>query len=172
VLALAAFALVCVLTVLQARRDETRRVDAVLVLSPSHRERDGTTRLFRHALALYQQGYVSHVVVVAPQQQAAEEFFSTHYVPANVVSVVEGEGNNHPQDIRAALTLAYEQGIHTLLVVDAPEAMLLDLKVARDLGFQAHGSPPPGEALRPGEIVRAAGDYWEYVLLTNSTVLP
>jgi hypothetical protein len=49
--------------------------------------------------------------------------------------------------------------------VSDADHLLLDLKIARDMGLMAYGSPAPAQSRELQEIVQTGFEYWQYVLL-------
>jgi hypothetical protein len=170
---LAALALVCALVVAQSERDETRHAEAILLICTADPREGCGAPLLDHALDRYRRGYgVSIVltgVLAGPDDHAlhqARNDLIERGVPEAVV-LVAGGGNRRQTAIVHAATLLYRQGMTSVVLVDRSYAMLTSLKITRDLGIVAYGSPPPGPPPDIGQVVRGAVAYWAYVLGEN-----
>jgi hypothetical protein len=165
-LALTALVLVCILVVLQSQRDETRRADTIVVICLP----EATQEHLDHAADLYNRGYASNIVLVGNTLSKAKGLLIKSDVPESALLIAENAGGNQPY-MRSAALLAYQSGSRNVLLVGNPETMLLHLKMARDLGLKAYGSPLTDEPINPGSVLQASFDYWNYVLFKSDTSL-
>jgi uncharacterized SAM-binding protein YcdF (DUF218 family) len=169
-LAVLAQGFVCSLVVLQGGRDETRNADAIVVLYPnvaSTATAAASTPANAHldqALDLYERGLVSHVVLVGENTIAMQEILLGQGMPEEALLLEEASGGRYAR-MQTIANLLYRQGLRSVLLVDEPAYMLLDLKMARDLGLNAYGSPLSTDMGGPGQVMRAGLAYWHYVLL-------
>jgi uncharacterized SAM-binding protein YcdF (DUF218 family) len=160
---------VCSLVVLQGGRDETRSADVIVVLYPSVPSTaavSATTPAQAHldqALDLYERGIASHVVLVGENTIALQEVLLSRGMPEEAILLEESAGGRYTR-MQAIASLLYRQGLRSALLVDEPAYMLLDLKMARDLGLTAYGSPLTTEAQGASQVMQAGLDYWRYVL--------
>jgi uncharacterized SAM-binding protein YcdF (DUF218 family) len=163
-LVLAALVLVGELVILQGQRDESRRVDALVVLCPEAY----ATACGNHAFDRYRQGLASSIVLLeaGEETQPLRAALSDRPLPEGVVLVVTRSGHDQA-DMQHIATLLYQQGMDRVLLVDTPDALLRDLKMARDLGLAAYGSPLPNVSPEPRAALRASLDYWSYVLFNH-----
>lgn len=159
-LALLAFGLVCVLVVVQGQRDEARRADAIVVLYPAVASRDH----LEHALNLYQAGHAARLVLAGEDIATMQAALVSQGIPEAALLAQEASGSRYAR-LRSITELLYAQGLSSVLLIDSPDHLLLDLKMARDLGLTAYGSPVPGAEPEIQEVLRASLDYWQYVLL-------
>jgi uncharacterized SAM-binding protein YcdF (DUF218 family) len=161
---LIALVLVGILIVLQGQRNEPRRVDAILVMpaDPSANVPIG------HMLNLYRRGYASRILFIGNDLASTQELLQEHRQPGANVFFIQSTGDSR-LDLRNAAAYAVQQEIRSVLIVDEPVAMLRNLKMARDLGFVAYGSPLPDSAPHIETVLQASVQYWEYVLLYGNT---
>lgn len=164
VLVLAALALVCSLVVAQGQRDETVRAEAILVLSTT---RPSDAHL-QHTIQLYRSGHATRILLVGHKVQEYAETIVGLHEPGDVVLPIETSGNRR-DDLRNAAYQMARYDLQRVLLVDTPEAMLRDLKMAHDLGITAYGSPLPGVAMETRAVLQASLDYWNYVLFYGHT---
>ncbi len=161
---LVALLLVALLTLIQGMQDDKRQVDGLIALCPPA----DLEPCLNHTFNLYQQGYASQIVILSTSPADVRYFFESQHMPASTLHI-DGRRRNHQQTIQHATTLAYQQGIQSALVVDAPEAMLLNLKLTRDMGLDSYGSPIRSTSPSALTIVQATFRYWGYVLFTSGT---
>ncbi|MCS6840970.1 MAG: YdcF family protein [Roseiflexus sp.] len=156
--------LTAAMVVVQSGRDEVRPAGAAVVLGEAV---DGALTLeqkapYDHAANLYRRGMVSRIILtgatVAPlgRQYLIDQGLPPQalFIEAESVSLVEGA--------RAAASIARAQGISSVVIVVEPPAMLTALKVARDEGLTAYGSPP-GNARSIIDPVTVARETWRYL---------
>jgi uncharacterized SAM-binding protein YcdF (DUF218 family) len=163
---------VCSLVVLQGGRDETRSADAIVVLYPTVSDTAASASALAQAhleqtLDLYERGLASHVVLVGENTLAMQEVLLGQGMPETALLLEESAGGRYAR-MQTIANLLYRQGLHSVLLVDEPAYMLLDLKMTRDLGLIAYGSPLSTEPPSAGRVMRAGLDYWQYVLLGSS----
>lgn len=132
-------------------RDETRPANAAIVLgaavygerpSPIFRER------INHAIRLYQDGYVQHIIFtggVGHRDELAEAEVGRTYalargVPATAV-LIEITSTNTRQNLANAQTVAQQNGLDSFLIVSTPYHMRRAINIAHDLGMEAYSSP-------------------------------
>lgn len=176
---LALVALVCLLIVLQGRRDDVRSASAAIVLGAA--QWNGTpspvlgARL-DHALDLYKRGYVSHIILtggVGPgdttsEAAAGKQYLVARGLPAEAL-LVDEHGATTWESLSDSAVLARANGIGAVVLVSDPFHMLRSLKMARDLGLVAYGSPtrtsPISENIvtEAGYVVREAWAYLVYL---------
>lgn len=150
------------LVFVQGQRDEVRRSDALVLAAHQPPE----TVLLEHTLALYRQGYAGRIILAHPGalDLKAELTGAQWRLPENALIVVE-DAETRIQYMRVAADQAHAQGIRSVIVTSDPADMLLELKMAQDLGLSAYGSPPPNAGLTAGQVLEAGLLYWQYVLI-------
>lgn len=159
-LAIFAVAFVCVLVILQGQRDEARRADAIIILYPTA----SASAYLDHAVDLYQQGYSARLVLAGTSGEDVKAALVSRGVPEAALLIVEETGDIYARLHTTADVIASQQ-LNTVLLVDNSHNLLLDLKMARDLGLDAYGSPIPTTALDPQDVLLGGLRYWQYVLL-------
>lgn len=152
------------MVVVQSGRDEARPAGAVVVpgeavdstLTPDQKAQCD------HAASLYRRGMVSRIiltgVMVAP---LARQYLIDQGLPPQVI-LIEEESASLVEGLRAAVDMARAQGLSSVVIVAAPPTMLTALKVARDEGLTAYGSPA-GDASRAGDPLAVAPETWRYL---------
>jgi uncharacterized SAM-binding protein YcdF (DUF218 family) len=172
-------ALVCLLIVVQGQRDDVRSAGAAIVLGAA--QWNGTpspvlgARL-DHALDLYRRGYVSHIILtggVGPGDTTSEAAAGKQYLVARGLPsealLLDEHGATTWESLRASAVLVRANGIGAVVLVSDPFHMLRSLKMARDLGLMAYGSPtrtsPISESVgvEAGYVVRESWAYLVYV---------
>ncbi len=137
----------------QGLRDERRPADAIVVMGAA--QYDGTpSALFesrlRHAIDLFDDGLAPILVVTGGKQEgdrtteaaAAREFAIRNGVPDAAI-LSEDQGRNTIESIRAVRRLFREHELARAVFVSDPSHMLRVLRIARDEGIDAYGSPTP-----------------------------
>ena len=135
----------------QGDRDERRAVDAIVVLGAA--QYDGTpSPVFRarleHAVGLFHAGYAEVLVVTGGKAEgdrtteaaAARQFAIDHDVPAAAI-LVEDKGRTTLESLRTVGAMLRENRSTSALFVSDRAHMLRVLRIARDEGLVAYGSP-------------------------------
>ncbi|MCS6883581.1 MAG: hypothetical protein RMK84_19940 [Oscillochloridaceae bacterium] len=145
---------------LQARRDEARSADMLLIVAPAL----PSQTLSEHAFAVYRRRYAPTVVIAGAgsealrialiERGAAEETLRVALPAATPVA-----------ELQEVLRSARRAGAASALVVAEPAELLLWLKLVGDHGLSAYGAPPRGVTPGPLALLRASGQYWRYALL-------
>jgi len=152
------------MVVVQSGRNEARPAGAAVVpgeavdgaLTPEQQAQCD------HAANLYRRGMVSRIILtgvtVAP---LARQYLIDQGAPPQVL-LIEEESASLVEGLRAAANMARAQGISSVVIVVDPPAMLTALKVARDEGLTAYGSPV-GDASRADDPNAVVGETWRYL---------
>lgn len=151
----------------QGGRDERRPAGAVVVLGAA--QYDGrpspvfAARL-DHAVALFQTGDYPYFVVTGgklagdrtTEAAVARSYALDHGVPADRI-LVEDAGRTTLESLRAVAPILRERGIADAVFVSDPPHMYRVLRMARDLGITAWGSPTPTSRIAsdPARLVGA-----------------
>jgi uncharacterized SAM-binding protein YcdF (DUF218 family) len=160
--ALAALVLVWVLAYLQGQRDDAQQADAIVVLYAPTSEQ----HYVGHALNLYERQLADTVVLAGDNSQELKDTLARDGVPAeDLLSVDTSPASAARTRISRIAELAYAQGVRSIVLVSDADHLLLDLKIARDMGLMAYGSPAPAQSRELQEIVQTGFEYWQYVLL-------
>lgn len=163
-----ALTLGCGLVVVQAQQRTIHRADAIVIVCSPDLAKSANRAHIEYAFNLYNQGYALRIIVVGvgDSPRLVRDMLVERKVPEQAIFTVEGSHSQH-KTIRSVALLAHRQRMYSLLLVDTPEAMLGNLKMARDLGMVVYAAPLPSATLTPGAIVQASLNYWGYVLFSR-----
>ena len=140
------------------QRDQAAQADAIIVLgaaaydarpSPVFEER------IRHGLDLYQRGYAPVLIFTggygngAPfaESQVARKYALQQGIPDSAI-MIEAVSRNTRENLLQARKLMQERGLHRVIVVSDPLHMSRALRLSRELGIDAVGSPTPSTRFR------------------------
>ncbi len=160
IIALVAVTLVSILIIVQSKRDEARPVDAIVVLQADRPERDTV----EYALRLYWQRYAPRLVLVGNDLATVRTELLGKGVPERTVLLAES-ADAHQNHMLQVADIAYQHHIQSVLIVNIPEELLLDLKIAHDQGLLAYSSPPYTLKIYPQPLLQSSLNYWRYILL-------
>lgn len=164
----------------QARTDQARPVDAIVVLGTAQwNGYPGPVLRARldHGLDLYRQGLAPVIVVTGgrmpgdefTEAEAAQAYLIEQGVPPEAI-LLENEGRDSWESMQGVRDLAAGAGIGRLLLVSDGFHLFRLKLMARDLGLNAAASPATGSPIRPGSggefgyMVREAAGVVEQVL--------
>jgi uncharacterized SAM-binding protein YcdF (DUF218 family) len=144
-------ALVCGLIVLQGQRDEARQSGAAIVLGAAQWNGDPSPVLrarLDHAFDLYRRGLVSRIILTGgvgrgdrlSEAAAGKQYLIDQRLPVEAL-LLDERSTTTWENLQNAAALARANGINSVLLVSDPFHMLRSLKMARDLGLAAYGSP-------------------------------
>lgn len=159
-----------------ARSDDDRCADAVLVLGAAQYNGKPSAVLearLEHAQRLYQRGVAQYVMTVGGRRSgdnyteadAGQRWLMTHGVPSDHIITVEA-GNDTLGSLRAAATVARQQGWRSAVIVSDPWHSMRSTIMARDAGFAAWASPT-----RTGPIVQTRATQIRYILRETGALL-
>lgn len=152
-------ALASILVLLQARRNEVRRVDALILLPQVADTAAGVAQ----ALDLYRRGYTQQMIVGGPAAARVRAALVERGLPAT--ALVGGDESTDPIIFwERTAHIARQNGVSSVLLVTDGAQMLRELKIARDLGLAAYAAPMAGPDPDFPTAVRASLGYWAYVL--------
>ena len=176
--------LVCALIVGQGRRDEAQQVGAgqvgaALVLGAAQWNGDPSPVLrarLDHALELYRRGQVRQIILTGgvgsgdttSEAAAGKQYLIDRGMTADAL-LLEEQGTTTWESLRNAAPLARTNRIGAVLLVSDPFHMLRSIKMARDLGLIAYGSPTRSSPISAGSaeetryILREAWAYMVYL---------
>lgn len=162
VTAAVALALTCTAVAIQGQRNEVRPADALLIVSPQLPDQATVNYL----IDLYRRGYASRLILANGEAERlrADLAGERYRLPEAALLLAEG-GRSRRDRIGRAAALARQHDLESILVVDQASALLLDLKMAQDLGLKAYGTPVPGAPPDFAALLFAGLAYWQYVLL-------
>jgi uncharacterized SAM-binding protein YcdF (DUF218 family) len=151
----------------QGNKDDARPADAIVVLgaaqyngvpSPIYRAR------LDHAIDLFEEGLASKLVVTGgklpgdtfTEAEAGRAYAIAHGVPEDAILVEDG-GRTTLESLRTVGAMLREQGLETAVFVSDRTHMLRVLRIARDQGVEAFGSPTRTSPIdsNPSERLRA-----------------
>jgi uncharacterized SAM-binding protein YcdF (DUF218 family) len=135
----------------QGARDEARTTDAIVVLGAA--QYDGTpSPLFEarisHAVQLYRDGIAPVFIVTGgkhpgdrtTEADAARAYALAHDVPAEAI-LVEDRSRTTLEQLRTVGGMLRDRGLTSAVLVSDRTHMLRSLRIARDQGIEAYGSP-------------------------------
>lgn len=156
----------------QARTDEARPVDAIVVLGAAQYNGRPTSVLrarLDEVVTLYDRGLASVVVVTGGKQEgdatteaeASRDYLVEHGLPAASI-LMENEGRDTWQSLQGVATILKQRELTRVLLVSDGFHLLRAKKMARDLGLTPFASAAPDSPIRPyttrelGFVVREA----------------
>lgn len=103
-----------------------------------------------HAIALWRDGRAPLLVTTGGRQEgdrwteaaAARDYAMAQGVPADAI-LMEDRGRSTQESLAAVAPILHARGAGPVLFVSDPTHMLRVLRIAADLGIDAHGSPAP-----------------------------
>jgi uncharacterized SAM-binding protein YcdF (DUF218 family) len=136
----------------QGGRDEARKADAIVVLGAA--QYNGTpSPLFEarldHAVRLYKDGIAPVLIVTGgkgrprdttTEAEAARDYAIAHGVPASKI-LVEDQSRTTLEQITTVGQMLRDKGLRSAVIVSDRTHMLRSLRIARDQGIEAYGSP-------------------------------
>ena len=140
-------------------RDQAAPADAIIVLgaaaydakpSPVFEER------IRHGLDLYRQGYAPKLIFTGgyggvgarfSESQVARRYALRQGVPDKAI-LIESLSRNTHDNLRQASLLMQQHQLHDVIVVSDPLHMARALRISKELGIRAVGSPTPTSRFR------------------------
>jgi uncharacterized SAM-binding protein YcdF (DUF218 family) len=184
VIVVAMLGLICALIVLEGQRDDLRnlgvgRVGAAVVLGAAQWSGDRSlvqrARL-DHALDLYRRGQVRLIVLTGgvgagdtlSEAAAGKQYLLGRGLPAEAL-LTEDHSTTTWENLRNSVPLIQSNQIGAVVLVSDPFHMLRSLKMARDLGLIAYGSPTRTSPISASRwqaaryVVREAWDYLRYL---------
>lgn len=157
-LAVAVFVALALDIALYASQSEPGRADAAIVLGAAVYD-DEPTPVFeerlRHALTLLQSGQVDRLILTGgrglgdalSEAEAGRAWLLAAGVPDEAI-LLETQSRTTRENFRFAQEVLAENGIGRVLVVSDPLHMRRAMRMARDLGLDAHPSPTPTSRYR------------------------
>lgn len=157
----------------QARNDQTRAVEAVVVLGAAQYDGRPTPVLqarLDKVLELYEAGLATWIVVTGGRQEgdrfteaeSSRNYLIAHGVPERAI-LMENEGRTSWQSMQGAALVLKEHGIDRILLVSDGYHLFRLKLMARHLGFTAFGVPATGSPIRRNSnlefnyVIREAG---------------
>jgi uncharacterized SAM-binding protein YcdF (DUF218 family) len=151
----------------QGNRDDAQPADAIVVLgaaqyngipSPIYQAR------LDHAIDLFKEGLAPALVMTGgklpgdrtTEAEAGRRYAMAHGIPEDAI-LVEDQGRTTLESLRTVGAMLEERGLGSAVFVSDRTHMLRVLRIARDQGLVAHGSPTQTSPIdaSPSERVRA-----------------
>ncbi|UOV03174.1 YdcF family protein [Pseudoxanthomonas mexicana] len=141
------------------QRDDARPADAIIVLgaaaydakpSPVFEER------IRHGIDLYKRGLAPKLIFTGgyggvgarfSESQVARRYALRQGVPDKAI-LIESLSRNTHDNLRQASLLMQQHQLHDVIVVSDPLHMARALRISKELGIRAVGSPTPTSRFR------------------------
>ncbi|MBO9716360.1 MAG: YdcF family protein [Pseudoxanthomonas sp.] len=141
------------------QRDQAIPADAIIVLgaaaydarpSPVFQER------IRHGLDLYRRGYAPVLLFTGgyggsrarfSESQVARRYALQQGIPESAI-LIESVSRTTRENLQQARQVMQEHGLHRAIVVSDPLHMARALRLSRELGIDAIGSPTPSTRFR------------------------
>ena len=145
--------------VLVGERDQAAPADTIIVLgaaaydarpSPVFEER------IRHGIDLYQRGLARKLIFTGgyggggarfSESQVARRYALRQGVPDKAI-LIESASRNTQENLRQAVLLMQANDLHSAIIVSDPLHMSRALRISRELGIDALGSPTPTTRFR------------------------
>lgn len=175
---LALLALVCVLVIVQAGRDETHQANAAIVLGAAQWNGEPSPVLrarLDHARDLYARQIVSRIILtggVGEGDKTSEAAAGRDYLVSRGIApevlLLEEQGTTTRESLANAATIARANALDSLLLVSDGYHMLRALKIAHDLELNAAASPLPVSSLSAEDaahVLRESGAYLAYLFV-------
>jgi hypothetical protein len=162
-LAFLALTLVVGLVYWQGERDEIRRAEALVLLPPAAQAPASSVD---YAQTLYRRGQAPMVILAGEEGSELYALAQQSAIADEDLLLAEADAaESRAGHLRAVAEVASQENIQTVLLVSHPDQLLLDLKIAGDIGLEAYSAPLPGSERAFPAMVQASLDYWHYVLL-------
>ena len=184
VIAIAVLLLAMILTVLgimaaiyvQARNDEARQVDAIVVMGAAQyngRPSSVLSARLDHALALYEQGYAPVIIVtggklegdVYTEAGVSEQYLLDRGVPQQAI-LMEDAGGDTWESMQAVGDIARGREISTVLIVSDGFHLFRSERMAGAVGLDAYSSAAPDSPIKPW-----SGNEFSYVIRETGAVI-
>jgi uncharacterized SAM-binding protein YcdF (DUF218 family) len=160
----------------QARTDETRHVDAIVVLGAAQyngRPSNVLRARLDHALELYRGGYAPAIIVtggrmpgdVYTEAGTSEQYLLDRGVPADAI-LMEDEGRDTWGSLQGVAEVAEGSGIHDILIVSDGFHLFRAELMANNLGFESYSSPATDSPIEPW-----SGEEFSYVIRETGGVI-
>jgi hypothetical protein len=161
--------LVCAMVAVQGNRDEARQVDAVVALDVSRGPSDATARAqLDRALTLHRRGLAPQIILTGAGSTDTAQRYLTQRGAAQEIIISAPSAEELPDRVRNVVISARTSGAASLLLIGTPDELLRALKIARDEGASAFGSPartPQPLIDEASSIIREGWAYLGYLFL-------
>lgn len=142
----------------QARADEARPVDAIVVLGAAQyngRPSNVLSARLDHALDLYERGFAPRIVVTGgkaegdtyTEAESGYMYLEERGVPGSAI-LMESEGRDTWTSMQGVADVLRDTDIHRILLVSDGFHLLRSELMARELGLEAYSSAAPDSPIR------------------------
>lgn len=143
----------------QARADEARRVDAIVVLGAAQyngRPSNVLSARLDHALELYERGFAPTIVVTGgkaagdayTEAESGYMYLAERGVPGSAI-LMETEGRDTWTTMQGVADVMRDTDIRRILLVSDGFHLLRSELMARELGLEAYSSAAPDSPIHP-----------------------
>lgn len=143
----------------EGRSDETRQVDAILILGTTQNYGTPSAHLearLQHGYDLYEAGYADWIIVTGgriegdPFTEAgvSRDWLINLGVPEDAI-LYEDEGRNTWENMTGARDAAEQHGIESVLIVSDGFHLFRAERMANAVGFESYSSSTPYSPIRP-----------------------
>lgn len=161
---------------IQARNDEARQVDAIVVMGAAQyngRPSEVLSARLDHALSLYEQGYAPVIIVtggsmpgdVYTEAGTSEQYLIDRGVPPSAI-LMEDEGRDTWDSMQGIADATAGRDIETVLIVSDGFHLFRSERMADAVGFEAYSSAAPDSPIRPW-----SGNEFSYVIRETGAVI-
>lgn len=154
----------------EARSDEARQVDAIIVLGAAQyngRPTEVFAARLQHGLDLYNEGHAPWIIVTGGRQEGdafteadtGKAWLMDRGVSEDVI-LMENEGRDTWENLEGAMAAGEPHDIETILIVSDGFHLFRSERMANAIGFEPYSSPAPNSPIIPwgpvefGYIVR------------------
>jgi uncharacterized SAM-binding protein YcdF (DUF218 family) len=160
----------------QARNDEARQVDAIVVMGAAQYNGRASSVLsarLDHALTLYEQGYAPFIIVtggklegdVYTEAGVSEQYLLDRGVPQEAI-LMEDAGGDTWESMEAVGDIASGREIDTVLLVSDGFHLYRSERMAEAVGLEAYSSAAPDSPISPW-----SGNEFSYVIRETGAVI-
>jgi vancomycin permeability regulator SanA len=160
----------------QARNDEARNVDAIVVMGAAQyngRPSEVLSARLDHALDLYNRGYASVIIVtggnlpgdIYTEAEVSEQYLLDRGVPQQAI-LMENEGNDTWHSMQGVAEVAEGRDINDVLIVSDGFHLFRSERMANKVGFDTYSSAAPDSPIRPW-----SGNEFSYVIRETGAVI-
>ena len=141
------------------QRDDARPADAIIVLGAAAYDAKPSPVLeerIRHGIDLYRRGLAPKLIFTGgyggvgarfSESQVARRYALRQGVPDKAI-LIESLSRNTHDNLRQASLLMQQHQLHDVIVVSDPLHMARALRISKELGIRAVGSPTPTSRFR------------------------
>jgi uncharacterized SAM-binding protein YcdF (DUF218 family) len=161
---------------IQARNDEARPVDAIVVMGAAQyngRPSEVLSARLDHALALYEAGYAPIIIVTGGKMEGdvyteagtGEQYLLDRGVPQSAI-LMEDEGSDTWASMQGVAEVAEGRQIRTVLIVSDGFHLYRSERMAEAVGLEAYSSAAPDSPIR-----KWSGNEFSYVVRETGAVI-